>query len=810
MHIKRKALQLEMPISGFYKKQYKVVEQSEKTIKEQIEVFSPLETLTEPKHWYEALALLEYAIDTDYDAEQTQDFFEWLFKGFDCNASVDLDAEGYDWYWKKIHEVIDKQAVRSADALVEKALQYYSARRGYTDKQKTIDILREGWEKGSEDARTILGYYLFFGFCGPADKEQGLALMDAAETERGRGRVAIYKGFIAVYDNNIEEAEALLERLEAQSNDPFLIRMALEQRAFIYDLQGKYTEAMDAYRKVLEMVPSGFAMLRMAFILYNKLGDASDPQKALIYLEEAFRYGRPDAIRTLFYCYSESGEEWQDEEKGFYWLEQGYLYNDGYSTWQLAATYLFNDNRKDIKKGLALLDEAIEMEYTDAFITKAYLLYNGELVEENKIAGLQLLERGMELGSANAAYRLGLLFDSGETSEDNEPDYGRAIVYFEKAAELNEASACEYAGRYYLYGLGVEKDLEKAKFYYEKGRSLGSPYCIVELALMYEDGTGVEEDAVKSFELLTESVAYNYPYGQYLLGRCYRYGLGTDENPDKAVEYFQLAVDQEQTKAMAELAICYEYGDGVETNGPKALELMKRAAELEYTYAEYKTGCYYLYGMEGVPVDYPEAFKWLSKAAESEYPYANLELGDYFLYDYEGKEEYERSYPYYVKAAAHDVINEGLGVCLEYGYGTEVNEGEAFKYYLKGAEDGYIRAMYYVAACYYYGTGVKENYPEAFRWFNDAANQGHNLATYYKGKMLMDGEGCTINIEEGISLLQQAAENDIANAQFDLANCYLTGKGVDENEDLAMEWFEKASDNGHEKALKITGRRRRK
>ncbi len=810
MDIQKNSLQLDISISSFYEKQYKAAQQSEKSIAEQIEAYNPLNVLTESKKWFEALALLEFAIDSRYDISQTQDFFEWLFKGFDCNASVDFNAEDYDWYWHKIHYIIDKLTPSSADILIEKALQYYSARRGYVDKQKTLNLLQEAIERGSDNAQSILGYYLYFGFCGPADKEKGMALMDTVKTDRAKGRVAIYKGFIAIYDNRIPETIEMLDQMEAETTDPFLLRMALEQRAFIFDLQEKYQEAIESYEKVLEKVPSGFAMMRIAFILYNKLGEASEPEKALEYMEIAFRYGRPDVIRSLYYCYFESGETWQNEEKGISWLQQGYLYNDEYSTWQLATIYLFNENWKQEKKGLELLDEAIAMNYTEAFITKAYLLFNGEMLDQDKTTAIQLLEKAAESGSSNAAYRLGILYDSGEMSENNEPDHAKAIGYFEKAAEMNESYACEYAGRYYLYGLGVDLDLEKAKYYYEKGRTLGSPYCMVELALMYEDGNGVEEDAVKAFELLTESVAYNYAHGQYLLGRCYRYGLGTDENPDKAVEYFQLAVDQEHAKAMAELALCYEYGEGVEANGPKALEIMKRAAELQYTYAEYKTGCYYVYGMEGVPVDYPEGFKWLIKAAESDYPYANLELGDYFLYDYEGKEEYERAYPYYVKAAQNEVINEGLGVCLEYGYGTEVNEGEAFKYYLKGAEDGYIRAMYYVALCYYYGTGVKENYPEAFRWFNDAANQGHNLGVYYKGKMLMDGEGCTMNQEEGIELLQKAAENDIANAQFDLANCYLTGKGIDENEDLAMEWFERAADNGHEKALKVVGRRRRR
>lgn len=131
--------------------------------------------------------------------------------------------------------------------------------------------------------------------------------------------------------------------------------------------------------------------------------------------------------------------------------------------------------------------------------------------------------------------------------------------------------------------------------------------------------------------------------------------------------------------------------------------------------------------------------QWLQKAAGKEYPYAWLELGDFYLYDYDNRREQEKAYAYYEKAAREDCVNEGLGLCLERGIGVEINEEEAFKYYLKAAEDGYIRAMYYTGLAYYYATGVKENYQEAFRWFNDAAMQEHIPSIYYKAKMLLAG-----------------------------------------------------------------------
>lgn len=801
-------LNLEETLSVFYNRLYAQVQQSGKDFPTLFAEYGDPSVLEQPVRWYEALAVCEQAIEAGFNEEKTLSFFEHIFRAYDCNASIDLNETDYDWYWNKINALFDQFSHVSSEAYLEKGLQYFSARRGYVDKEKTLFYLNEAMEKGNDKARAILGYYMYYGLLDKADKEKGMELMDSVKTKEAKERVSLYKCYIAQGEGKKEEVEKYLNSIE--TTDPFILRMIYEQRGFQYELAQKYEEAAIENEKALSLYPAGFAMVRMGILHFNKLIEAADQELGLKYMELAFRYGRPDIIRSLYFCYTLEGEPWYDEERAMYWLQKGFEYNDGYSTYQLAWLYLYNDTYKDIEKGLYYLDQAIELKYEDAYILKGFLYYEGVQYEKNVPAYMELLQQASDLGSGNAAYRIAYLYDTGEASEEVEPDYVKALEYFELAASRNEMYAMEYAGRYYLTALGTEEaDPVKAKDYYERGAALGSPYCQVELAIMYEDGNGIEEEPEKAFMYAKQAAEQEYAYGLYLLGRYYKYAIGTDENPDEALSAFQKAAEQEQVKAMAELGLCYEDGYGTEQNGVKALEYMMQAAEQGYPYAQYKTGCYYAYGLEGVPSDYAKAFEWLSKAAETDYPYALLELGDYYLYDYEGKEEYEKAYSYYERAAREGLVNEGLGVCLEYGYGVEVNEGEAFKYYLKGAEDGYIRAMYYTGLAYKYGTGVKENAPEAFRWFNDAAGHGHIGATYHKGKMLLDGEGCAQNLEEGISLLQQAAESDERNAQFDLGNCYLVGKGIEANEDLAMEWFEKAAENGHEKALKLTGRRRR-
>ena len=766
--------------------------------------------LMQPAIWFEALAILEHAIESGADTEITNQYFHLIFKSYDGIASVNLNSDDYAFYWKKINQLFDAFAPHSTEALIEKALQQFHPRREYGDNSILMPLLEEAGNRGDETARIIWGYYKYLGLFGESDKEQGMASMDNISQPEAKEKAIVYKAHIVLREEGPEAARSLIQPLTKKELTPDVSRLVYELYGYLFEFDKEPESAATYYKKVLEGYCSHFAMTRLGILHYNNLIEGASQLEGLKLLEEAFKTGQTDIVRSLFYCYYNSGQEWQNNERAIHWLYKGYQYNDAYSAYQLANLFLYDEELKDTEKGLFYLDKAIEQEYPDAYITKANIYYTGNGVEKDIDQSAAMLKIAIDKGEGEAAYRLGKLYEEGELN-GGESDYATALQYYEKAAELNNIYGIEMAGRYHLVGYAGEANPEKALEYYNKGVEMGSAYCMVELSLMYDSGNGVEADPQKTFEFASMAAQREYPYAYFLVGRCYRHEIGTEEDPDKAIHYLQLAADNQVAKGETELAVCYEEGYGVEPDNKKALEYMLRAAEQEYAYAQYKVGYYYMYGLDDdVPADNAEGLKWFLKAAEQEYPYAFLEIGNYYLYDYDEISEEAKAYPYYQKAAEQGYVNQGMGDCLNYGLGVEENEPEAFKYYLKAAEDGYARAMYSVASCYYYGTGTKENMQEAFRWFSDAATYEHTAAQYFKGKMLLNGEGCTPNMEEGIALLQQAAESDHASAQFELGNCYLVGKGVTPDEEKAMEYFELAADNGHEDALKITGRRRRK
>lgn len=198
--------------------------------------------------------------------------------------------------------------------------------------------------------------------------------------------------------------------------------------------------------------------------------------------EKAWHAGVWSAANFLGYNYQE--EEWLDMPKAIEWLEKGMLYCESYCAYELALIYLYNDEYKNVERGLMCLQRCVDDNYVEAIETLANVYFNGELVEENISYACQLLERAIKLGSGSAAYRIGWMYERGLLSE--EPDYQKAMEYYEKAVSMDNADGYARAALYLANGYSGVTDAGKSKAYYEKAAELGSCFAMVELAFLYE------------------------------------------------------------------------------------------------------------------------------------------------------------------------------------------------------------------------------------------------------------------------------------------------------------------------------------
>lgn len=764
-------------------------------------------SLLNADNWWEALAVCEYALDTREDEKLTEDFFELIFSAFDCNVEVDLSEEEYEFWWEKVMRVCERVAVFSGAGWAQKGAQYSEARYGKRDMSYLFPYYEKAADMGWGEAEATVAYWRYMGFYCEQDKEEGERRFAALSSPEAILWGKHYRAFAEEFTGNKEKALQIRQDLLAEL--PEGDRLRAHVYAAMGDAldrgEGKIAEEAACYEKSLEIVPNLYSLKNLA-TLYFRYPELGKPKELAFEIwEKAWHAGVWSAANFLGYNYQE--EEWLDLPKAIEWLEKGMLYCELYSAYELALIYLYNDDYKNVERGLMCLERCVEGDYIEGIEGLANVYFNGDLVEEDMSRAKQLLEKALELGSGNAAYRLGWMYERGFLSE--EPDYVKAMEYYEKAAGMGSCFALVELSFLYENGNGVERSYEKAFELCEKAAQEGYPYAMFRIGLYLEKAVLGEAKPEEAFAWYTKAAMADENEGIFALGRCYKQGIGTEEDWDKALEWFGKGAEKNESRCLTELGLAYENGNGVEENPQKAVEYMTRAAEQDYGYAQFKMGDYYFFGCGPCLEDNKKAVEWYEKAVANEIPMAMLRMGDYYLYDYDSLNESEKAFAYFKKAAEYEWYNEGLGICYEMGIGVEDNEAEAFKYYTLAADNGNVTSMYRTGLCYYNGVGVKQNYAEAYRWFTDAAGNENIGAAYYLGKMQMYGEGCTPDPEAAVQWLLKAAEKNNDKAQFELGNAYLTGNGVEENDDIAMEWFEKAAENGNEKALKITGRRRK-
>lgn len=117
----------------------------------------------------------------------------------------------------------------------------------------------------------------------------------------------------------------------------------------------------------------------------------------------------------------------------------------------------------DEEKAYAYLEAAVDGESPSAMAFFGSLIYEGVNYEKNAELGIDYMERAVEAGN-NAPLNI-----LANYYQNIQPDYEKAAYYTHKLLELNNPNAYYLLGTAYLYGEGVEKDLNKACEYLTKG-----------------------------------------------------------------------------------------------------------------------------------------------------------------------------------------------------------------------------------------------------------------------------------------------------------------------------------------------------
>ena len=527
-------------------------------------------SLLNADNWWEALAVCEYALDTREDEKLTEGFFELIFSAFDCNVEVDLSEEEYEFWWEKVMRVCERVAVFSGAGWAQKGAQYSEARYGKRDMSYLFPCYEKAADMGWGEAEATVAYWRYMGFYCEQDKEEGERRFAALSSPEAILWGKHYRAFAEEFTGNKEKALQIRQDLLAEL--PEGDRLRAHVYAAMGDAldrgEGKIAEEAACYEKSLEIVPNLYSLKNLA-TLYFRYPELGKPKELAFEIwEKAWHAGVWSAANFLGYNYQE--EAWLDLPKAIEWLEKGMLYCELYSAYELALIYLYNDDYKNVERGLMCLERCVEGDYIEGIEGLANVYFNGDLVEEDMSRAKQLLEKALELGSGNAAYRLGWMYERGFLSE--EPDYVKAMEYYEKAAELDNVDGYCRAALYLANGYSGVTDAVKSRKYYEKAAGMGSCFALVELSFLYENGNGVERSYEKAFELCEKAAQEGYPYAMFRVGLYLEKAVLGEAKPEEAFAWYTKAAMADENEGIFALGRCYKQGIGTEEDWDKALE----------------------------------------------------------------------------------------------------------------------------------------------------------------------------------------------------------------------------------------------
>lgn len=160
----------------------------------------------------------------------------------------------------------------------------------------------------------------------------------------------------------------------------------------------------------------------------------------------------------------------EDYTKGFYWTKKAVEYGDKECQYALAELY-FNGlgTQKNEAEAVKWVKKSAEQGLAEAQYILANCYLNGQGVKENKEKALKLLTKAAEQGHEQAkedleelqkAAKAKQLYDLAQSQQSvNKLDV--AFKYYKEAAELGNAEAQNWLGRFYQEGWGTSKSIVK-------------------------------------------------------------------------------------------------------------------------------------------------------------------------------------------------------------------------------------------------------------------------------------------------------------------------------------------------------------
>ena len=316
----------------------------------------------------------------------------------------------------------------------------------------------------AEKAKTFYeeGYDYFYGITRPVNRVKAVEYF----LEAGKLENADALFFLSIHqqnNGNLKEAAQAAKRSLELGNEAAKIILGKIQKDEKLRKEGNTLELGNEVTKItVGEIQEDETLMKEGFNALKKKVGSGD-----MHYVDSLGYAYEFGIGTPFSI-----------EEAMKYYEMAAKQNNTIGMTNLADLYL-RENK--LKKAKPLLVKAAEKEhgYAQYLLAMNFFYYK----QENNKEALYWLEKSASNDEPEALYQLGLYYAE-------KADLAKAIKYYQRAAELNNAEAA--LELYYIYGegFGVEQDEDKALFFLKKAAESGNQEVLDELAAMALSGQG--------------------------------------------------------------------------------------------------------------------------------------------------------------------------------------------------------------------------------------------------------------------------------------------------------------------------------
>ena len=417
------------------------------------------------------------------------------------------------------------------------------------------------------------------------------------------------------------------------------------------------------------------------------------------------------------------------------------------------------------------------------------------------------------------------------------------IIKLKSLAAMGDVEAMYTLATDYLYGIGVETNLERAHSYLEKAADKGFEPAKGMIEVVFADkGNSAElapefkEDIYKAFTELCQCADKGDP-GALHLKSWARLSDDTDDFRFKrAVKEQELACKQDYVPALCSLGRVYHKGNRIKGREQEGLSMILRAAEKEYIPAlQYMMSvwpekvytiiknmtekddadgeAFYMlsqYYANGTVVDEngQEAIRLLEIAAEKKVADACYNLGIAYEYGkFDVEKDIKKAVEYYEQGVALDAPDcmVNLGCILETSKEYPNDKKRAFELYSKAAEHEKNYAYNNLGTCYKRGIGTEVDKEKALACYTKAAEMG-SMEAYWNIYMYYMDEVCTPrDFDKAVEWLKRGDEAGNLQCTYQITKHIDHGDGIERDASKYFFYMNKAANGGNPEAFKELG-----